>query len=132
MGKFRSIGSQARQVAIAMFKSGEIRSLATSRNYEQSFRQFGAWLKSQLSKNNAPQLSRATEKICTKSVQERSSSMLRSNPTLSPQQTAILTAIDSESALRAYLGANTPFQDQAFSLVRKIARVLQSARQIDK
>ena len=67
-----------------------------------------------------------------KSVQERSSSMLRSNPTLSPQQTAILTAIDSESALRAYLGANTPFQDQAFSLVRKIARVLQSASQIDK
>lgn len=72
MGKFRSIGSQARQVAISMFKSGEIRSLATSRNYEQSFRQFGQWLKTQLSKNNAPQLSRATEKICTRYLQERS------------------------------------------------------------
>lgn len=63
-----------------------------------------------------------------KSVQERSSSMLRQNPTLSPQQTAILTAIDSESALRAYLGSNTPFQEQAFSLVRRIRQVLDSTR----
>lgn len=61
-------------------------------------------------------------------VKERSSSMLRQNPTLSPQQAAILTAIDSESALRAYLGANTPFQDQAFSLVRRISQVLSSTR----
>lgn len=62
------------------------------------------------------------------SVKERSSSMLRQNPTLSPQQAAILTAIDSESALRAYLGSNTPFQDQAFTLVRRISQVLGSTR----
>ncbi|MGN0909694.1 MAG: cell division protein ZapA [Succinivibrio sp.] len=61
-------------------------------------------------------------------VKERSSSMLRQNPTLSAPQAAILAAIDSESALRAYLGSNTPFQDQAFSLVRRISQVLGSTR----
>ncbi|MBQ9273452.1 MAG: cell division protein ZapA [Succinivibrio sp.] len=57
-------------------------------------------------------------------VQNKTSRLLRDNPTLSPQQTAILTAIDIQNSLQEFLGGSTPFQAQASTLIDKIHGVL--------
>lgn len=59
-----------------------------------------------------------------KNLQDRASAMLRTNPNLSPMQASIMIALDTEVKMLDYVNANTPFQDQAFALVRKIQREL--------
>lgn len=61
------------------------------------------------------------------SVQELAAKILRDSPTLSPQQAAILAAIESQSRLQRYMGGSTPFQDQAWRLTREIKGILSAA-----
>ncbi|MBO6259105.1 MAG: cell division protein ZapA [Succinivibrio sp.] len=61
------------------------------------------------------------------SIQSKTSKLLRDNPTLSPQQTAILTAIEIQSALQNYMHSNTPFESLAFESVRQTRLLLESA-----
>lgn len=65
-------------------------------------------------------------------IQQKTSKMLRDNPTLTPQQTAILAALEIQSSLERLLNQNTPFQDQAFTLTRKTRDQLFQAEQILK
>lgn len=60
-------------------------------------------------------------------IQSKTSKLLRDNPTLSPQQTAILTAIEIQSALQTYMHSNTPFESLAFESVHKTKLLLESA-----
>ena len=62
-------------------------------------------------------------------IQQKTSKMLRDNPTLTPQQTAILTALEIQSTLERLLKQNTPFQDQAFNLTRQTRERLLQAEQ---
>ncbi len=64
-----------------------------------------------------------------RSVQELSARILRDSPTLSPQQAAILTAIDSQSRLQRYMGGSTPFQEEATRSITEIKSILQQATQ---
>ncbi len=59
-----------------------------------------------------------------RAVSENTSQSLRQNPNLGPLQAAILAALDAQSRLSGFVGTNTPFQDQAFSLIRRIDGVL--------
>ena len=53
-------------------------------------------------------------------VQTKTAKLLRDNPTLGPQQVAILTAIEIQSALQNFANHNTPFQKKAFEQIRKM------------
>ncbi|MBU3826752.1 MAG: cell division protein ZapA [Candidatus Anaerobiospirillum merdipullorum] len=65
-------------------------------------------------------------------IQEITSRILRDSPTLSPQQAAILAAIDSQSRLQHYMSGSTPFQDQASKTVQEIKTILlQTKAQVD-
>ncbi len=57
-------------------------------------------------------------------VQTKTAKLLRDNPTLAPQQVAILTAIEIQSSLQNFTTTNTPFQKEAFDQVRKMKRSL--------
>ena len=57
-------------------------------------------------------------------VQNKTAKLLRDNPTLSPQQVAILTAIEIQSSLLNFTNHNTPFQKEAFEHIRKMKRSL--------
>ncbi len=59
-----------------------------------------------------------------RSIQDKTSRMLRDNPTLTPQQAAILIAIETENALQGYMHTNTPFQDEAFEILKKVRDLL--------
>ncbi len=63
------------------------------------------------------------------SVQEISGRILRDSPNISPQQAAILTAIDSQSRLQRYMGGSTPFQEEAARTVKEIRAILSQAEQ---
>lgn len=65
-------------------------------------------------------------------IQTKASKMLRDNPTLSPQQTAILIAIETESSLQNFINANTPFQTEASNLILKIKATLQNSQNGNK
>ena len=72
-------------------------------------------------KSQADSLQRAVGKI-----QEITSKILRDNPSLTPQQAAIIAAIESQSQLQRYLDTSTPFQEQALQLIHRIKRNLNS------
>lgn len=55
-------------------------------------------------------------------VQELTARILRDNPSLTPQQAAIIAAIDSQSQLQCYLDTSTPFQEKAMQLIHRIKR----------
>ncbi|MCI6796473.1 MAG: cell division protein ZapA [Succinatimonas sp.] len=57
-------------------------------------------------------------------VQQRSASLLRSNPSLTTQQAAILVALNVQSDLNNLLTRNTPFEEQALSLIGKAREYL--------
>ena len=59
-----------------------------------------------------------------KDVQERTSALLRSNPGLTPQQAAILVALNLQTDLNECLTTNTPFEDEAFRLIHKARKLL--------
>ena len=59
-----------------------------------------------------------------KSLQERSSALLRSNPNLTPPQAAVLIALNVQTDLNEILSNNTPFQDKAFEIVHKSRMLL--------
>ena len=70
-------------------------------------------------KSQADSLQRAVGKI-----QEITARILRDNPSLTPQQAAIIAAIESQSQLQRYLDTSTPFQEQAMQLIHRIKRNL--------
>jgi cell division protein ZapA (FtsZ GTPase activity inhibitor) len=55
-----------------------------------------------------------------KNLQSKISKMLRDNPSISPFQAAILTALDSESNLLEFLESDTPFINQATKKILKM------------
>lgn len=55
-----------------------------------------------------------------KNLQIKISKMLRDNPSISPFQAAILTALDSESNLLEFLETDTPFINQATKKILKM------------
>ncbi len=59
-----------------------------------------------------------------KDLQERSSSLLRANPNLTPAQAAVLIALNVQTDLNEILSNNTPFQDKAFEIVHKSRMLL--------
>lgn len=59
-----------------------------------------------------------------KDVQERTSALLRSNPGLTPQQASVLVALNLQTDLNECLATNTPFEDEAFSLIHKARKLL--------
>ncbi len=61
-------------------------------------------------------------------VQASTARILRDSPNISPQQAAILAAIDSQSRLQRYMGGSTPFQAEATKLVKEIEQVIAKAR----
>lgn len=61
-------------------------------------------------------------------VRNISADILRKTPNLSITQAAILTAIESQNRLQSYLGASTPFQREAKSLIRIIKKNLNDSR----
>ena len=70
-------------------------------------------------KSQAASLQRAVGK-----TQEITAKILRDNPSLTPQQAAIIAAIESQSQLQRYLDTSTPFQEQALALIHSIKRNL--------
>ncbi len=61
------------------------------------------------------------------SVQELAASILRNSPSITPQQAAVLTALECQSRLQHFMSGSTPFQDQAWRLTREIREILESA-----
>lgn len=57
-------------------------------------------------------------------VQVISAEILRHTPNLSPQQAAILTAIESQKRLQRFLGSTSPFEREAKSLMKIIKKNL--------
>ena len=49
---------------------------------------------------------------------------ITAKPSLTPQQAAIIAAIESQSQLQRYLDTSTPFQEQAMALIHRIKRNL--------
>lgn len=70
-------------------------------------------------KSQAESLQRAVGKI-----QEITAKTLRNNPTLTPQQAAIIAAIESQTQLQQYLESSTPFQEEAQKLIHRIKQNL--------
>ena len=58
-------------------------------------------------------------------LQEKAKELLRDSPTLTPTQSAILVALDTEHRLAKYLDNQTPFQKDAKKLIDKIKGKLQ-------
>ena len=58
------------------------------------------------------------------SIQSKSLQMMRENPTLSPQQTAVLIALESENRLRDYLENSSPFEALAQQKIETIKATL--------
>lgn len=61
------------------------------------------------------------------SVQELAASILRNSPTITPQQAAVLTALECQTRLQRFMSGSTPFQDQAWRLTREIKEILSAA-----
>lgn len=70
-------------------------------------------------KAQAESLQRAVAK-----TQELTSKILKSNPSLTPQQAAIIAAIETQSQLQRHMELSSPFHEKAMQLIHRIKRNL--------